>query len=86
MFKKLFVIIATSCLSGCWTYYPYDLIETATYQLSYDPFFTASFEPKLPPNYPKEHSSHYKISTEHMNRFIQEKNNLEYCLLPELGQ
>lgn len=91
MFKNLLVMLSIVSLSACVTYYPHPQYEPE--QPAYTPSYEPPLEPRLDrkhkPEYPhetRERSRYYKISTDQMNRFILAKNNLEYCLLPELGQ
>lgn len=91
MFKNLLVMLSIVSLTACVTYYPHPQYEPE--QPAYTPSYEPPFEPRLDrkhkPEYPREtreNSRYYRISTDQMNRFILAKNNLEYCLLPELGQ
>ncbi|HDR1006389.1 TPA: hypothetical protein QB286_000767 [Pasteurella multocida] len=89
MLKKLCIVFALFSLTACVAYYPYPDYQPRSKPISkpsYDPPLAPSFETQTQRSYPKEKKGYYKISTEHMNKFIQAKNNVEYCLLPELGQ
>ncbi|WP_424411604.1 DUF5358 family protein [Pasteurella sp. PK-2025] len=88
MFKPLWVMFSIVSLSACVAYYPYpqyEPTERPVYQPTYEPPFETT-EPKHRTEYPRKETRYYKISTEQMNRFILAKNNLEACLLPELGR
>lgn len=88
MFKKLIVMLSIMSLSACVAYYPHTRYEKdeLVYRPSYDPPFEPKLDRKHQQEYPFDTSRYYKISTDQMNRFIFAKNNVEYCLLPELGQ
>ncbi|MGC6377423.1 DUF5358 family protein [Bisgaard Taxon 45] len=89
MLKKFVMLFATLGLTACVTYYPYPDYQPRSKPVSkprYEPALAPSYDSQTQRGYPKEKKGYYKISTEQMNKFIQAKNNVEYCLLPELGQ
>ncbi|MBN6065598.1 hypothetical protein HYE66_03870 [Aggregatibacter actinomycetemcomitans] len=83
MLKKCLLVLPISVLTACVGYYPYPQFEPGypAPSVQYDDDEEdAVFRTR------RTHEPKYKISTEDMEKFVLAKNNLEYCLLPELGK
>ncbi|WP_109842882.1 DUF5358 family protein [Aggregatibacter aphrophilus] len=88
MLKKYLLVLPISILTACAGYYPYPQFEPGypapSVQHNDDEEHTVFSTRRT--HEPKYQDPRYKISTEDMEKFILAKNNLEYCLLPELGK
>ncbi|QEH47056.1 DUF5358 family protein [Aggregatibacter actinomycetemcomitans] len=88
MLKKYLLVLPISILTACAGYYPYPQFEPSYPSSSVqhnDDEEHAVFSIRRT-HEPKYQDPRYKISMEDMEKFILAKNNLEYCLLPELGK
>ncbi|WP_109079061.1 DUF5358 family protein [Aggregatibacter kilianii] len=84
MLKKFLTVLPLFFLTACVGYYPYPQFDP-----SYPPpsvQYDDTEENDAVFRTRRHHDAKYQISTEAMERFILAKNNLEYCLLPELGK